>query len=196
MTNGKHLSNAFRLAGLCLSVGVTAGCGAAPDQSEPTGTEQERLYKTVEVTRGPDGQPVRREFVQTKAQRDAEWNARAVRRAQIHSRDGRAPIAESAQALTPAAIAPDWSCIDFNALWVWPEADQEGTRCCISGTGDAQLSSLCTITRARSFYPGVYAGILGIVNGCWEGGWGSWGEQRNVVECLNPAPDHVWTWQE
>jgi hypothetical protein len=156
MNEGKYLHK-MRTAAFFLCVGgLVAGCGQA---SSDAPKDQNELLEAIELKPDESGGYIARRFLQTRTQ--------FARERQV--RDERAKMFAEGVAASEmtAELSKDASCIDFDALWVWPEHGQSGTRCCISGTGagyfgpsgDGGTGALnCGITIVWSFYGGVYGG--------------------------------------
>jgi len=184
--DGTRVSNVMRVGGLCLLVGFL-GCGGAADERQPAAQDQAELFKTVEIKLAADGSRVKREFFQTAAQRAAEKQARLKMRERL--RDGVQSQALESE-ITP--ITTDIGCSDGYALWLWPEFNEEGERCCLSGTGEDDIPSLCPFTRVRSYYPGSQGGDLVNESSCWQPTFEPWGPSENIVNCTSFPPNYVY----
>jgi hypothetical protein len=155
-----YVRNMSKAVWLCLGAGAGAlGCGHGADISEIEGRRE--LLENVELKPDGNGGYQRRVFFQTPAQRAREFQVRAERARYFE--EGLEP----AEIASEAELSNDVSCTDFYALWVFPQVDQAGARCCISGTGTGSIGATdagggaplnCGYSTIRSLYAGNRGG--------------------------------------
>jgi hypothetical protein len=186
MKTSKSCSSNTRRAWLYLGIGLTVvGCGAAPDQGLEQGTgERADLIKNIEVKVDSDGNRVVRTFFQTKEQAARELKARA---------DWNLQRKEGVLASQSEDITFDGGCA-WSSLWLYPQINGNGTRCCLSGSGYNYVEPYCTWSEIKSFFPGTgagaYDGTLANAHNCYEDFHAN-DDMVNQSYCLNTGPNYV-----
>ena len=145
-----------KMGWLCCFVGFAAlNCGGSPlDQSSETDNTKSDLIMSTVAKRNPDGTYAKTTIYQTRAEYDAEVAARdeMIRLRKAGTKLAEAPPSESE--------IQNGSCASNYSLWLWPNTGASGpinTRCCLVGTGDAPLWTMCNFPVAHSLKTSGYA---------------------------------------